>query len=258
MAATPRPHVAAAGDKLDALIAAHREAGTMRLPRETELSAQLGISRNTLREALARLEANGVIERRRRLGTFIVDAAPSDAPTSRRLPRYPIDDIVSIAAFLEGAGLGVAIRSVSVQQETVSPAVAARFDLEPGASIYRVRRVYDADGVAVAVGEHLIPTVLRGHAVHIEELTYGVSTFLSEIERIPVEVVEHTVVPITLDPQMAQEFRMPAGTPALLVEAELQSAEADGFATVALGRLVFNPERITVGATGRAHRAPEG
>ena len=38
---------------------------------------------------------------------------------------------------------------------------------------------------------------------------------------------------------------------ALLVEAELQAAEAGGYTTVALGRLIFNPERITVGATGR-------
>lgn len=252
MATTTRPHVAAAGDKLDALIASYREAGSLRLPRETELSAQLGISRNTLREALARLEASGVVERRRRLGTFIVDATPSDAPTSREMPRYPIDEIVSIAAFLEGAGFTFAIRSVAVQQEPVSSSVAARFGLEPGSSIYRVRRVYDADGAAVAIGEHLIPTVLRGHDVHIEELTYGVSTFLSEIERVPVEVVEHTVVPITLDAQTAQEFRATVGAPAVLVEAELQAAEGDGFATVALGRLIFNPARITVGATGRA------
>lgn len=252
MGSSTRPHVAAAGDKLDALIASYRTAGALRLPRETELSAQLGISRNTLREALARLEASGIIERRRRLGTFIVDAAAADAPASRQLPRYPIDDIVSIAAFLESAHLSFAIRSVAVQHEAVSPAVAARFTLEPESSIYRVRRVYDADGAAVAVGEHLIPTVLRGHEVHIEQLTYGVSTFLSEIERIPVEVVEHTVVPITLDAQLAQEFRIPPGTPALLVEAELQAAESDGYTTVALGRLIFNPERITVGATGRA------
>jgi DNA-binding GntR family transcriptional regulator len=252
MAPTTRPHVATAGDKLDALIASYREAGTLRLPREIELSAQLGISRNTLREALARLEASGVIERRRRLGTFILQSPEPDARTSPRLPRYPIDEIVSIASFLDGTGLPAAIRSVAVEQEPASSTVAKQFDIGDGAPVYRVRRVYDADGAALAIGEHLIPTVLRGHEVHIEELTYGVSTFLSEIERVPVEVVEHTVVPITLDAQLAQEFQVPAGTPALLVEAELQAPDGDGFATVALGRLIFNPFRITVGATGRA------
>ncbi|MGN6272703.1 MAG: GntR family transcriptional regulator [Protaetiibacter sp.] len=251
MTRTARPHVVVAEEKLDALITSYREAGTPRLPRETELSEHLGISRNTLREALARLEANGVIERRRRLGTFIVPG-PESAPVSTPArPRYPIDEIVSIASFLESTGTPFTIRSVAVQQEPASADAAEQLGLSAGDPVYRVRRVYDVDGTAVAIGEHLIPAVLRGHEVHIEALTYGVSTFLRDVEQIPVDRVEHTVVPVLLDASSAHEFQLAAGSPALLVEAQLMSRDSDRWSVVAYGRLTFNPLRIAVGATGR-------
>lgn len=255
MTSIARPHVAAANDRLDALIASRREAGVLKLPRETELSLELGISRNTLREALARLEAGGVIERRRRLGTFITPTALPTPGVSSEMLEYPIDEIVSIAAFLEGAGAPFTIRSVAVSQEIAAAPISESLRLDPGASVYRVRRVYDSDGIGIAIGEHLIPTVLRGHEVKIEALTYGVSNFLNETEHIPVDVVEHTVTPLAADSAIAQEFQLTIGAPVLAVEAKLQTFASGRLSVVALGRLIFNPARVVVRASGR--QSPE-
>ena len=46
----------------------------MRLPSESELAGQLGISRPTLREALYTLEQEGTIVRRHGVGTFVATA----------------------------------------------------------------------------------------------------------------------------------------------------------------------------------------
>ena len=48
-----------------------------RLPPERELAEQLGISRPTLREAMAILESKGLLESRRRGGTFVCDISES-------------------------------------------------------------------------------------------------------------------------------------------------------------------------------------
>ncbi len=48
----------------------HLEAG-MKLPAERQLAAQLGVSRNSLREALATLVNEGVLLSRRGGGTFV-------------------------------------------------------------------------------------------------------------------------------------------------------------------------------------------
>ncbi|WP_316976254.1 FadR/GntR family transcriptional regulator [Shumkonia mesophila] len=55
--------------------------GTMqrgeRLPTEAELSVQFGVSRNVLREAIARLKRDGLIQTRQGLGAFVTENPPS-------------------------------------------------------------------------------------------------------------------------------------------------------------------------------------
>lgn len=47
-----------------------------RLPPEAEFATELGVSRSTLRMAFAKLEASGVLQRRKRAGTRIISNAP--------------------------------------------------------------------------------------------------------------------------------------------------------------------------------------
>jgi GntR family transcriptional regulator len=47
---------------------------TGRFPGDEELRAQYGVSRHTVREAVRRLQAEGVIERGRGRGTFVTGA----------------------------------------------------------------------------------------------------------------------------------------------------------------------------------------
>ena len=59
------------------------------LPSENDLAAELGISRPTLREALTELQTQGVIERRRGVGTFVADEKPASLrPGIERLQSF--------------------------------------------------------------------------------------------------------------------------------------------------------------------------
>ena len=51
--------------------------GQRKLPGEQALAAQLSVSRQTLRQALAVLEQEGLIEKRRGSGSFLCPAAAS-------------------------------------------------------------------------------------------------------------------------------------------------------------------------------------
>ncbi|HEV7257264.1 MAG TPA: FadR/GntR family transcriptional regulator [Bosea sp. (in: a-proteobacteria)] len=67
-----RPNLAA--DAATALVRSIRQGDLQpgaRLPSETELARQLGISRPVIREAIAYLKADGVVESRRGLGLFV-------------------------------------------------------------------------------------------------------------------------------------------------------------------------------------------
>lgn len=238
--------------RLEALIEDYRRTGESRLPREIDLSQQLGISRNTLREALARLAARGVIERRRRHGTVITDGAPVGERREDRPLEYPIDDIVSLPALFGASGSGYSIRSVAVETEMATPSDADLLHVEPGTPVYRVRRVFSHAGGNAAVGEHVLPTVLHGHGIHIEALTDGISTFLNEVEHISVDVVRHRATAIAADASTARDLQLPIGSPVLEISAELCTRDGDQLRIVAVGRLLFNPAKVTASATGHA------
>ncbi|WP_156253655.1 GntR family transcriptional regulator [Pseudactinotalea terrae] len=251
MGTSSRVAVDHAHQQLVGLIERHRQEGVDRLPTEAELSTELGVSRNSLREALALLESQGVVSRRRRVGTLIV---PTPDRADRSLLEYPIDSIVSIPDFFSGAGRPVEISSVTVVQELADATIAAQLDVAEGDDVYRVRRVYVWPDGPVAVGEHAIPKVLRGHGIHIEALTDGISTFLADVENIQVDVVEHTASAVAADDALARDLHVPRGTAMLVVDATLMAVEADTRRAVAIGRLAFDPRKVAVRATATPKR----
>ena len=71
-----------AQEVVDALTA-QIESGTLRpgdkLPTETEVMAQQGVSRTVVREAISRMQARGLVETRHGIGSFVLEPARHDA-----------------------------------------------------------------------------------------------------------------------------------------------------------------------------------
>ncbi|MFC6152128.1 FadR/GntR family transcriptional regulator [Nocardioides yefusunii] len=94
--------------------------GALKLPPETELAEQLGISRGSLRLALRRLAAEGIVESRRgaRGGTFVVDTSPARAAD-------PDAEAVTVDAAMAGR---MALEVSAVRAAAVDPRVADRWN----------------------------------------------------------------------------------------------------------------------------------
>ena len=73
---TVMPRYAALTDELRQRITGGEFALGEKLPPEVELAAGYAVSRVTLRRALAELEAEGLLQRRRRVGTVVVSTRP--------------------------------------------------------------------------------------------------------------------------------------------------------------------------------------
>ncbi|MCP2311233.1 FadR/GntR family transcriptional regulator [Kitasatospora paracochleata] len=110
-----------------------------RLPAERDLATRLGISRETLREALRSLQEAGYVEARRGRygGTFVTYRLP--APDVDQLRRAAQD----LGAELEDA---LAFRLVL---ETGAADLAARRELSDDQRAYLLQRLADADGASV-------------------------------------------------------------------------------------------------------------
>ncbi|HTH62113.1 MAG TPA: GntR family transcriptional regulator [Paraburkholderia sp.] len=78
-----------------------------RLPSERELAAQFGVSRNTVREAIQRLAARGLLQSRHGTGVFVTEQLRTGvaSPWGQLIGDHPAlrDDILEFRRVLEGA-----------------------------------------------------------------------------------------------------------------------------------------------------------
>lgn len=112
-----------------------------RLPGEGELTTLLGVSRITIRHALANLEAAGVVRREHGRGTFV---------RSLRL----VAGTRALTSFThEMSALGVEVSSQLLAVDTVAAEadVAEALEMSAGADVVRIRRLRLGDGKPIGV-----------------------------------------------------------------------------------------------------------
>jgi DNA-binding GntR family transcriptional regulator len=136
----PRPSlVDVAEEALRGWLATGRHRPGERLPPEQELSANLGISRGTLRTALRRLEQSGEIVRRQGSGTYV-----GRAPT--RSLDEGLEKLVSYSELARRRGVKLEVGELEIEEHRLGPDRAELFGLEPDRTAVTVTRVLLMDG----------------------------------------------------------------------------------------------------------------
>src|SRR5690349_9673965 len=97
-----------------------------KLPAESELAASLGVSRPTVREALSRLRADGVIASRRGAGSHVLRAPGSPAPSET--PIKSLADIERYYAFRLCVESGAAAGAAEFREEGDLQAIREALD----------------------------------------------------------------------------------------------------------------------------------
>ena len=139
-------------DWLAELISVGRLAPGDRMPAEHDLAAWLGVSRMTLRHALASLARRGLVSRSvgRRGGTFVAE------------PKLE-QDRTTLAGFSEQLrrhGMVAGARVLSAAERPASPAVAVALALAEGEPAWHVRRVRLGDGRPLVLEHSAFPAAL--------------------------------------------------------------------------------------------------
>jgi GntR family transcriptional regulator len=128
-----------AEDAIRRWLATGRHRSGERLPPEQELSAQLGISRGTLRTALRRLEESGEIIRRQGSGTFVGQS------TSWTLDEG-LEKLVSYNKLARRRGVALELGQLEIEQLPLDAEQANLFELDPGTPATAITRVVLLDG----------------------------------------------------------------------------------------------------------------
>ncbi|GGX10705.1 GntR family transcriptional regulator [Streptomyces noursei] len=119
------------------------------LPDERALVAEFGTSRNTVREALGLLRDEGLVERRRGVGTVVVG----------RTYEHPLGELSGLAEVLQRHGTVVnEVRAARIVRAPGS--VARRLELPEGSRAVYLERLRRVDGMPLSLDcTYLIPEV---------------------------------------------------------------------------------------------------
>jgi GntR family transcriptional regulator len=180
-----------------------------RLPAEHDLAAWFGVSRMTLRHALAELVKRGLVTKTvgRRGGTFV--AAP-------KLEQ----DLTTLAGFSEQLrrhGMVAGARVLTAIARPAGPAAGAALQIGPDDPVYEVRRIRLADGRPIAVERSVFPADrfpgmldyrLDGSLYELLEVRYGLRPHRAR----------ESLEPVTAGVREAEALEVAVGAPLMLVE----------------------------------------
>jgi GntR family transcriptional regulator len=205
-----------------------------RLPAEHELAAWFGVSRMTLRHALAELARRGLVTRTvgRGGGTFVAE------------PKLD-QDLTTLAGFSEQLrrhGKVAGARVLTAAARPAGPAAAAALGLADGDEVFEVRRLRFADGEPIVVEDSLFPAVLcpgmlehrlDGSLYELLETVYGLRPYRAR----------ETLEPVTAGVRDAEALEVAEGSPLMLVH---RTAYARSGQPLEFARDLFRGDRTRV------------
>jgi GntR family transcriptional regulator len=173
------------------------------LPAERELALELGISRVTVRRAMAELVRNGLVIQRHGSGTYVSGTRERVVQSLSRLYSFS-EDMTSRGRMPGTLWLG---RELSVANADE----ARRLEISNGEPIVRMRRLRLADNEPIALETSLIPAVMLPDPKQIEDSLYQT---LRDLGHVPVRAVQRFSA-INLDEESARLLKVTTGAAAL-------------------------------------------
>jgi len=178
-----------------------------RLPAERELADDLGVSRMTVRQALASLATRGLLERGVGRGTFVAQGKHDH-------------DLTRVSGFSEqmrrmGITPGASLRTAG--EEPAPLPVADALGIPAEAPAVRVRRIRYGDDVPLALEDSWLPAErFPGFAEH--DLTGSLYALMRDhYDLEPARAVER-LEPVVAGTEEARALRVAVGAPLMLVE----------------------------------------
>lgn len=145
-------------------------------PSEVELVDEYGVSRTTVRSSLAALEAEGLIQRRWGVGTFV---------SRQHYIPHQIEEALDFTVLISASGYTPAVQVLRATGTVAGPVESRRLAIDEGSPVLRVEKVFTADGDPVIYVVNFIPQHTLGDGLFIEvqrrpELTEPIYAFLEE------------------------------------------------------------------------------
>lgn len=205
-----------------------------RLPREEELASMLGVSRGTLRQALATLESLGTVIKKtgRAGGTFVTE------------PRIECD-LTGLAGFTEQmrrARVRAGARVVSARTVPAPPPAASALMVSRGSPVHEIIRVRTARGKPLALEHSYFPAATFGGLLG-QDLTGSIYELLTRRYGQRPATARETLEPVVAGPGESELLGVAENSPLMLIE---RTAFTAAGLAVEYARDLFRPDRVRI------------
>ena len=170
------------------------EAG--RIPSETDLANELGVSRTTIRDALSRLELEGVVYRKQGAGTFVNEAGLQI--------KTRLEEIWGYEAMLEAHGYTPSTRIISAEEESVNPKIAQDLNLPDNDKLLVVQKLFLADNQSVILTFNYLPLDLIKLPYTRADFNLPMYQFLPQFCQQYLTYYLSEIVPLNASPELAE------------------------------------------------------
>jgi GntR family transcriptional regulator len=210
------------------------------LPHEAALGTEYAASRNTVRQALDMLRAEGLVDRLPGVGTVVV---------ARKYP-HGLDRLMGLAETLHEHG------DVTNEVRTVGPApapapVAERLRLPAGADVLYIERLRRLNGLPLSLDLTYVPLDIGTCLLGADLEHTDVFRLLEAVTGQPLGHADITLEAVNADAHSAAVLQAPRGAAVLMLERLTHLADGR---PVDLEFIRFRGDRITMGGQLRRSR----
>jgi len=202
------------------------------LPSEASIAKDLGVSRNTLREAYVSLENEGVIIRRHGIGTFV--AHPSFIKDS-------LNDFAPFAQIIENVGYKPSFKTLSMEVLKAPPDICDVLRISPGDLVRCIHRIVFADQKPVIYVNDYLPSAVDEQIKSWEEFDGNMVEVLSNALQVPLYQIQSYIRAEALPVNISDFLDLPVDTPVLSIRSTIFTEDNQ---PVNFSRLFFNSDII--------------
>jgi GntR family transcriptional regulator len=201
------------------------------IPSERQLSADLGVSRLTVRAALDELAREGYLVRRRGSGTYVQHPKISQQLT-----------MTSFSEDMRRRGMAPSSKTLSLNRELAGARLGRFLNVSPGEEIVVVKRLRLADGVSMAIETlHIPATVVPG--IQPRDLEGSYYELLRARYGIEIATATQTIEPTVTNEEESEALGVPLHSPAFLFE---RTSRDEGGRTLEFVHSIYRGDRYQI------------
>ncbi len=186
------------------------------LPSEAATAKELGVSRNTLREAYISLENEGIIVRRHGIGTFVANPP---------LIQDSLNDFSPFAQIIQSVGYTPDFKTLSVELVAPEPEVSEVLKLKSSNQVRYISRLVYADRKPVIYVEDFIPPDVDTQIGSWDDFKGNMVEVLSSALHTPLHQIQSRIRAGSLSSEVSHYLDLPVGAPVLSVRSTIFNKE---------------------------------